>query len=230
MRALRGACTLFVALLPALGLAACGGSGSSTSSPTAQGRPSTAATASTPTTPAPATPTGSTKPTPPRKSAQSRPIAKSAGRAAPFLVREGDNSIPTYGAESSAAQRSSATASLHAYLMARASGSWSTACSYLGSTVRSQLAGLAADSPGQHTGCARSYAKLSAPTPAAQRANPLTAALAAFRVKGEKAFALFYGPHHQKFMMPMEREASTWKVTQIAPIAYPPGIPTPPTG
>jgi hypothetical protein len=46
--------------------------------------------------------------------------------------------------------------------------------------------------------------------------------LAALRVKGDKAFALFYGPHAQQYMMPMVREGGAWKVTQLAPMAYPP--------
>ncbi len=146
--------------------------------------------------------------------------------SAPFRVRTGDNSIPNYGTEVPASERGDATAALSGYLAARARGDWSTACSYLGGATRRQLQVLAGGSKGKHKGCVGTYAMLSARVPAAERANPLTGGLASLRVKGEKAFALFYGPHSQKYVMPMAIEGGAWKVTQLAPIAYPLGAPT----
>ena len=46
------------------------------------------------------------------------------------------------------------------------------------------------------------------------------------RIKGQSGFALFYGLHRQKYVMPMAREGGAWKVTQLAPIAYPLGSET----
>ena len=59
-----------------------------------------------------------------------------------------------------------------------------------------------------------SYALLSKRIPAKDRANPLIGGLASLRVKGDKAFALFYGPHRQQYMVPMVREAGSWKANQ----------------
>jgi len=217
---------LLIGVLLAAGLAACGGGGGSSASTasTATQAESTTPTSTSTTTP-PAAKTGSAKPSPPRESAPPRALVRKAGHAAPFLVPRGDNSIPTYGAESGATQHSSATAALSAYLRARAAGDWSAACSEMAATVRKQLALLAGPAKGKAKGCAGAYAALSAHAPAAARANLLTAGLAALRVKGEKAFALFYGPRNQKFMMPMLSEGGAWKVNQIEPIPWPLGAP-----
>jgi hypothetical protein len=160
-----------------------------------------------------------------RKSAPPPALVRKAGRAAPFLVPTGDNSIPTYGSEASGSQRSEATTALHSYLQARAGGDWGTACSHMAATVQKQLALLASASKGKAKGCAAAYAALSARVPVAARANPLSGGLASLRIKGDKAFALFYGPHNQKYMMPMAREGGAWKVNQLDPIPYPIGAP-----
>ena len=55
---------------------------------------------------------------------------------------------------------------------------------------------------------------LSAHAPTAERANPLSGGLAALRVKGDKAFALFYGPHNQQYMMPMVSEGGPGRSTR----------------
>ncbi len=114
---------------------------------------------------------------------------------------------------------------MRAYLSARAKGDWSGACARMGETVQKQLAVLAQASGGKVKGCAGAYGMLVARVLAAQRANPLSGTLAAFRVKGAKAFALFYGSHRQQYMMPMLSEGGAWRVNQIEPIPYPPGVP-----
>jgi hypothetical protein len=222
----RAPAAALAAFLLAIGLAACGG-GSSSSSTASTAAPSAASTATT-TPPAGANPAGkaAAKPAAGETGGKASRPSPPSGPAAAFHTPHGDNSIPNYGAEAPASQRAGATAALRRYLVARAGGEWSTACAYLGGTVRSQLETLVKASGGKAKGCAAAYAILSAHIPAAQRANPLSGALAVLRVKGEKAFALFYGPHNQKYMMPMAREGGAWKVNQIAPVAYPLGAPT----
>jgi hypothetical protein len=220
----RAPAAALAAFLLAIGIAACGG-GSSSSSTASTAAPSAASTAPT-TPPAGANPTGkaAAKPAGETGGKTLRPSPPS-GPAAAFHTPHGDNSIPNYGAEAPASQRAGATAALRRYLAARAAGDWSAACSYLGSQTQKQLQVLTGAS-GKLKGCAGTYAMLSAHTPTAERANPLSGALAVLRVKGDKAFALFDGPHNQKYMMPMVREGGAWKVNQIAPIPYPIGAPT----
>ena len=161
-----------------------------------------------------------------RARAAHRALAKKAGHAAPFLVPTGDNSIPTYGSEASASQQAEATTALSSYLAARAAGEWSTACAEMAATVTKQLELLAGEAGGAKPSCVDAYAKLSERVPASQRVSPLSGGLTALRVEGDKAFALFYGPHEQQYMMPMVSEGGAWKVNQIEPIPWPVGSPT----
>jgi hypothetical protein len=160
------------------------------------------------------------KPAAPRAARPPRALVRKAGKAAPFLVPTGDNSIPTYGSEASSSQQEAATASLAAYLQARASGEWGAACARMAAAVQKQLALLAG---GSAAGCPAAYAKLAAKIPAAARANPLGGSLTALRVKGEQAFALFYGPGEQQYMMPMVEEGGGWRVNQIEAVPWPLG-------
>lgn len=147
--------------------------------------------------------------------------AEKAGRAAPFVEPHGDNSIPTYGRESTRPQRGQAEAALRGYLTARAGGEWSGACEGLTASLRRQVQAFAGGARAR--GCAAAYRALSAGAPASSRSNPLAHGLVALRLQGRRAFALFYGPDRQQYVMPMALEAGAWRVTQLAPIAYPLG-------
>ncbi len=58
--------------------------------------------------------------------------------------------------------------------------------------------------------------------PASERTDTLThGGIAALRIKGTTAFALFYGPNTNKYVMPMRNENGSWKMTQLAPLPYP---------
>jgi hypothetical protein len=138
-------------------------------------------------------------------------------------VPQGDNSVPTYGSEGSAAQRASAEASLRAFLEARARRDWATACRHLAASVRTHLEQLAKGSGAKTVGCAATMNAFAGSGPAASLADPLTHGLLSLRVKGTSAFALWVGPRGQKYAMPMAREGGAWAVAQIAPLPYPPG-------
>lgn len=233
----------------ALGLSACGGGGSSTASSAAT---SSGSTANVPSGSAalPGHPRIAAKPAPAsaasrksdthrygsytraraqrtqhraeaRQGAHHRALARKAGKAAPFLVPIGDNSIPTYGSQASATEQSQAQASLSAYLSARAAGEWSAACAQMAAAVQKQLALLIGESGS--TQCPDAYAKLSARIPAQARTNVLTGPLTALRVKEGKAFALFYGPKGQQYMMPMASEGGEWRVEQLEAVKWPIG-------
>jgi hypothetical protein len=95
----------------------------------------------------------------------------------------------------------------------------------MGTPVRRQLQVLAEATGASGGNCAQSYAVESKHASSAELANVLIGTLAAFRVKGNRGFALFYGPAKQQFMMPMVREDGKWRVNQSLPIAYPVGAP-----
>jgi hypothetical protein len=214
MRA-RALLALLLALVSAAGLAACGGGGSSSSATS-----SNAATSGSSTTTAP----------PPaflshaEASAKTAAERRKAGRAAAFVAPKADNSVPTFGSEANASERDQAEAALKAYLQARAREDWASACRGLAKSVREGYEKLgASSSKAKAPDCAQVLAALSK---GADLSDPLTGPLLSLRVHGTNAFALFYGPGHQQYMVPMNREAGEWRPTQASPIAYPPGAPT----
>jgi hypothetical protein len=201
---------LLLAVLSVAVLAACGGgsSTSTTTSPASDPSPS----------PSPAPPTQ--KPT---QAAQEQANAERriAGRAAPFVAPESDNSVPTFGKEAGAGERSEAEANLSAYLRARSAEDWASACDQLAKSVREGYEKLgSSSSKAKAPGCPEVLAALSNEV---DLSDPLTGHLLSLRVHGDNAFALFYGPGHQQYMVPMNLEGGQWRPTQAAPIPYPPG-------
>jgi hypothetical protein len=201
---------LLLALALTVGLSACGGGEDSSTEASSS---STAGERSTSTAPPPAFLERA------ETSAKTAAERRTAGRAAAFVAPESDNSVPTFGSEAAAPERDQAEAALKAYLQARASEDWASACRGLAKSVRQGYEKL---SKGKDLGCAPVLATLSKGT---DLSDPLVGPLLSLRVKGANAFALFYGPAHQQYMVPMNREAGEWRPTQSAPIAYPPAAP-----
>jgi hypothetical protein len=229
---MRKLAALLAAAALAGGLAACGGGGggstSTASSETATRAESTSAPTTAAQAPEPKRPTERSPRHAHRESPRIAPALKrKAGAAAPFLVPHADNSVPTYGSEASASQRAGAEAALAAFLAARARGDWANACAYLAASTRSRLEQLAKPSNGKPAGCGPILKMFAGSGPPASLADPLTGGLLSLRVKGASAFALWVGPKRQEYAMPMASEGGAWKVTQIAPLPYPPGTPAP---
>lgn len=227
----KGLMTAAVAVAAALTLWACGG-GSGSSSQTAASMPTTASSG---TSAEAAAPPKSQAPKHkganqgPKKEAQPRlpqpapSEVRKAGKAAGFLVGGGDNSVPTYGSEASGNQRRAAEAALAGFLDARAKEDWPTACSYLSASTRKRFEEFANGSGSKLKGCAPILKMFASSGTGSSLASSLTHALTSLRVNGDNAFALWVGPHGQKYAMPMVREGGAWRVTQIAPLPYPPG-------
>ncbi len=217
------------------GLLACGGGSSNTTTVTSSAAaaaptPTTTTTATTASTPAATAPKPTTS-TQSTQSASSHPATQPStthlsAAASKFIVKGGDNSIPEYGQEAAAADRARAQAALTTFLRARAHEEWSRVCTELTAPTRKQLEQLLRAAKGKARaihGCAGILAALSGS--AAARATPQLTGVAALRVKGDVAFALFYGPHATKYVMPMRNEGGAWKVSQLTPLPYPLGTP-----
>jgi hypothetical protein len=211
------------ALLAASLLAGCGGGSSAATTATssvASAPTSTTTTTSTVTTAQPTAKARQRK-APPSVAASG---SSSGGGAASFREPHADNSIPDFGAEATASERARATAALTAFLNARASGEWPKACPYLSRATRAQLERFGGAAKGASKGCGVALAALSggdAHSAGSSHAETLAGSVAALRVKGNSAFALYRGPSASKYVMPMVKEGGAWKVGQLAPIAYP---------
>lgn len=226
----RASWTVLAAVAAGLTLAACGG-GSGSESSTSTTVPTTPPTApSTAAAPAPSKRQKAAgverraahKERKPLPQPSPREVRK-AGHAAGFLVGGGDNSVPTYGSEAVSSVRRLAEGALAGYLSARSREDWASACKFLAASTVGQLERFAKGSGSGPTGCAATLKTLSSTGSASSLADPLTHGLTSLRVKGQSAFALWVGPEKQQYAMPMVREGSGWKLTQIAPLPYPPG-------
>lgn len=221
------ATALLAASLFALGLVACGGGGSgdSTSGSTAMTLPPAGSGKGQPGEPG-AGGTTASQPSSGSKersaSADSQSPGAPATGAAGFRRSGADNSIPNFGSEASPGERAAAMAALSGYLAARSAGQWSRSCSYLGAAIRRQVAAFVKASQDKAPNCV-ALLKMIAEQAPGERSSPVRGGLAALRIEGDKGFALFYGPHHQQYMMPMVNEGGEWKVNQVDPVAYPPG-------
>ena len=217
------------ALLAASLLAGCGGGSSAATTAAASVASTPAATstaASTTTTTSTATTAQPTAQAPQREAPPSVAASgsSSGGGAASFREPHADNSIPDFGAEATASERARATAALTAFLNARASGEWPKACPYLARATRTQLERFGGAAKGASKGCGAALAALSggdAHSAGSSHAETLAGSVAALRVKGNSAFALYRGPSASKYVMPMVKQGGAWKVGQLAPIAYP---------
>jgi hypothetical protein len=207
-----------LACLAAVGIAACGGGGSTAAVTTTPPANTDGAVAGG----SPSRPAGA-KQSPGRASPEGGGDRKSG--AAGFTRPGADNSIPDFGTEADAGVRAEATAALNGYLAARAGGQWRKSCSYLGAEISRQVATFVKASHGEAPNCAALLKTVTEQVPE-ERSSPLRGALAAFRVEGDKGFALFYGPHRQQYMMPMVSESGAWKVNQLEPVPWPIGTPT----
>ena len=120
------------------------------------------------------TPTATAKPaeTVTRPSTTTAPRGSGGGTAS-FRAPSGDNSIPDYGSEAPPSERERAATALAAFLRARANGEWSTACTYLAATTRTQFERILGRAKAKAGGCARVLAELSKGS-AAAHAETLT--------------------------------------------------------
>jgi hypothetical protein len=202
-----------ILLLAALCLTACGSSGDSTESSTTSTAPATP----TPTKTTSRSAAEATR-TPPRGE-QLAAERRRAGNASAFVHPGIDNSVPTFGTESSAPQRQQAETVVRDFLVARAGGDWARACQQLAASTVKGLAKLGG--PGKEA-CSQVLSALTTET-----RNPLEGPLVALRVKGKNSFALFVGREGQQYIVPMVREADGWRWTQSTPIPYPPAAGSP---
>ncbi len=141
-----------------------------------------------------------------------------------FQDPEGPNGkepIATFGKESEGAEREEASAVLEKNLTAREKANFATQCNTLGKRGLESLLGKGEGT--KRSKCQKELKKLAEPLSETKkiRADTLSGEIAALRVKGNQAYALYHGNDGKDYAMPMEMEGGSWKVGAIITIELP---------
>jgi hypothetical protein len=149
-------------------------------------------------------------------SSSSTASADSSGEASTQFVRPGKkNEIATFGEESNTAEREAASSVLEENLQAREVGDWAAQCSSLSAAAIREVEKKASVLSGK--GCANALESLAQPIAKSKplRTNTMSGPVAALRVKGNKAFALYHGTNKVDYVMPLSKEGGEWKVASL---------------
>ncbi len=218
-----------VALLIAVGLAACGGSDSSSSTTTATDQGQTEGKSG----------QGSSGQSGAKgdegksgsgsegQSASSGPSTSeftpkqhsdSGGGSEQVKVKGGDNSIQEFGEEADTSEFDAAAAALHNFLDARAEGNWAAACNYMSKAMIESFEKLASQSKeAAGTSCGELLERLTNPAAKpAMKAEAEKADVRSLRTEGEQAFVIYTGTEGTILAMPMANEDGEWKVASLA--------------
>lgn len=145
-------------------------------------------------------------------SSSSSEPSSGAEPSAQFLTKKGKNTIPKFGEESSEEEREAANAVVVESLKAREAGDFGAQCETLNKKGLEEIPGAI-----NHRVCAGILAKFARPLAKTQEAREdrLSGAIAAFRVEGDRGYALFHGSDGQDYAMALEKENGAWKVSSI---------------
>jgi hypothetical protein len=139
-------------------------------------------------------------------------------RSYAFRTPGGDNSIQEYGNEGKGGERAEATSSVEALYAAFRSGNWGEVCAkYLSAKNLEQLKLLAEKSPQvQGASCADILSRLN--TAAGEKSpDQPQGGVAALRIEGDTAFAIYRGVDGKGYALPLTRENGVWKLTALGP-------------
>lgn len=128
------------------------------------------------------------------------------------FLKKGNNTIPKFGEESSLEEREAANAVVVESLQARQAADFQTQCETLDLKAIKEIP----DAKG-HEDCAAKLKKLAEPLSSTKetRTDALSGSIAAFRVKGNRGFALFHGNDGKNYAVPLEKEGGGWKISML---------------
>jgi hypothetical protein len=142
------------------------------------------------------------------------PLRVSGGGSGQFIVKGGDNSIQEFGEEGEESELQETAETVHAFYVARASGDWSGACSYMSESLREQLEQLASKSSVK--GCAPFLEAFTSKLPDSVWREISTIDAASLRHDGEQAFLIYRGAKNEVYAMPMNNEDGEWRVAALS--------------
>jgi hypothetical protein len=134
---------------------------------------------------------------------------------------KGKEPIATFGKESGDAEREAASAVLAKNLTAREKANFATQCETLGKRGLESVFGKGQGT--ERSKCQKELKKLAEPLSGTKqlRADTLSGEIAALRIKGKQAYALYHGNDGKDYAWPMEMEGGSWRVGAIVPTELP---------
>lgn len=145
------------------------------------------------------------------------PLKVSGGGSEQFRTKGGDNSIQEFGEERDETELQAAAEAVHGFFVARASGEWAKACSYLSKSMQEQLEQLAASSTTlKDKGCASFLQAFTSHLSAQEWRDVTTVDAGSLRSDGEQSFLIYYGPDKAVYAMPLTQEDGGFKVGALS--------------
>lgn len=133
-------------------------------------------------------------------------------------VSNGDNSIQTYGVESSGDERAEAATVVKAYLDAQQAAVWAKACSLLAAPIAANLIELWEKAKGADAGgCPRAMAAAFARLPEGPLRTIADLHVLSLRVQGNRGFLIYEDGAGTASETPMQHEADGWRIRAIIP-------------
>lgn len=130
--------------------------------------------------------------------------------------------VATFGKESDEAEREAASKVLYESFAAREEANFAGQCATLGERgMKAVFRGE--ESKASAAKCPAALEKIAKPLAQSEgvRANTLSGEIAALRVKGNQAFALYHGNDGNDWAVPMEEEGGEWKVGSLIALELP---------
>lgn len=137
---------------------------------------------------------------------------------------KGKEPIATFGKESGEAERGEASAVLAKNLTARQEANFAEQCATLGKAGLESVLGPWKEADAKAAAkCTKALKGFAEPLAQSKtiRADTLNGEIAALRIEGGHAYALYHGTDGKDYAMPMEEEDGQWKVGSITTIELP---------
>lgn len=139
-----------------------------------------------------------------------------------FIIPGGDNAVQIFGDEGTAAERKAASRVINAWLHARKAKNWAKDCSYFTSYYAKTLTADAHDvSDGKVNNCAEALAYFGKYASGAGH-DTLDGVVDSLRVDTNAAghtaaYAQWHGTDGNDYVVPMDKEGGTWKISHSRP-------------
>jgi hypothetical protein len=148
----------------------------------------------------------------------SRMYPRVHGASREFLLPDGDNAVQFFGKEASPSEREEASRVVHAWMRARVAEDWKSDCKHLSAGyAKTLMEDAKAVSNGKATTCVETLAFFGDEA-SGSAGNTLTGPIDSLRVRGNRAFAQWHGPHQIDWVLPMRIEDGVWKAESASPV------------